>query len=69
MPFLQFRGSRPGLFSDLSAGEFAPSALPPTCRGPAVSPADKPRKGRRPLTSHFRKGIITIIEMLDVTTL
>ena len=42
-PFLQFQGSGPGLFNDLSAGDFCPSALP-TDAGPAVSPTNKLRK-------------------------
>jgi hypothetical protein len=29
MPFLSYRGSRPGLFSDLSAGEFCPLRILP----------------------------------------
>jgi hypothetical protein len=32
MSFLQYRGSRPGLFSDLSAGEFCPLRILPTGR-------------------------------------
>ena len=31
--FLLFRGSRPGLFYDLSAGESCPLRIPPTSRG------------------------------------
>ena len=33
VPFLQCRGSRPGLFYDLSAGESCPLRIPPTSRG------------------------------------
>ena len=69
MPFLQFRGSRPGLFCDLSAGESCPLRISRPIGGTAVSPADKSRKGRWPPTSHFGKGIITLNEMLDVTNL
>jgi len=40
-PFLRFRGSRPGLFYDLSTGEFCPLRIPLDKLGAAVSPADK----------------------------
>jgi hypothetical protein len=53
MPFLSYRGSRPGLFSDLSAGEFCPLRIPLGKLGAAVSPTDKSRKGRRPPARHF----------------
>ena len=39
-PSLLFRGSRPGLFYDLSAGDSCPLRIVPQA-GPAVSPADK----------------------------
>jgi hypothetical protein len=41
--FRQFRGSRAGLFSDLSTGESCPLRIVPEA-GPAVSPTDKSRK-------------------------
>jgi hypothetical protein len=50
--FLRFRVSRPGLFYDLSAGEFCPLRIPLDKLGAAVSPADKLLKGRRPPASH-----------------
>jgi len=45
--FLRFRASRPGLFYDLSTGEFCPLRIPLALSassglGAAVSPADKP---------------------------
>jgi hypothetical protein len=39
--FLRFRVSRPGLFYDLSAGEFCPLRIPLAKLGAAVSPTDK----------------------------
>ncbi|MEE9504296.1 MAG: hypothetical protein V3V90_04140, partial [Thermodesulfobacteriota bacterium] len=39
--FLRFQGSRPGLFYDLSAGEFCPLRISRPIGGTAVSPADK----------------------------
>jgi hypothetical protein len=43
MPFLQYRGSRAGLFCDLSTGEFCPLRIPPFGMA-AASPIDKTRK-------------------------
>jgi hypothetical protein len=43
IPFLSYRGSRPGLFSDLSAGESCPLRIPLDKLGAAVSPTDKSR--------------------------
>jgi hypothetical protein len=60
IPYLAYRGSRPGLFYNLSAGEFCPLRIPLDKLGAAVSPTDKSGKGRRPPARHFRKGIITL---------
>jgi len=53
--FLQFRGSRAGLFSDLSAGESCPLPIVPQA-GPAVSPTDKPRKDGALRLGRARRG-------------
>jgi len=60
-PFLLLRASRPGLCSDLSAGESCPLRIPFDKLRAAVSPADKPGKGRRPSASRIRKGCMTCL--------
>jgi hypothetical protein len=62
MSFLQFRGSRLGLFSDLSAGEFCPLRIPLDKLGAAVSPTDKSRKdGSLPPVASEKTSLSSII--------
>jgi len=58
--FPSFRGSRAGLFSDLSTGEFCPLRIPFDRLRAAASPIDKSRKARRPPTSHYRKDFTAL---------
>ncbi len=59
MSFLTFQGSRPGLFNDLSAGEFCPLRIPPTSRGLRFPPLISREKdgGLSPVTQKKHQGL------------
>ena len=58
MSFLRFQGFWPGLFNDLSAGEFCPLRIPPTSRGLRFPPLISREKdgGLSPVTQKRHQG-------------
>ena len=57
-PFLSFRGSRAGFFSDLFIGDSCPLRIPFDRLRAAVSPIPKSRKELHPPASHCKKPIV-----------
>jgi len=69
MFFLTFQGSRPGLFNDLSAGEFYPLRIPPINRGLRFPPLISREKygGLPPVTQKIHQGLSLALSGMGVS--